>query len=303
MREDTAAAVSGRVVATFGRRHEVEDAAGRLWTCVRRGRQQDVACGDLVGFTPEGSGQGVIERVEPRSSLLYRSDAFRQKVLAANADLAVIVVAGKPMFSEQLLTRCLAAAAAAGIEVLIACNKQDLPETAAAMERLAYYQALGIPVLPLCARQGAGQLAARLAGHTAILVGESGMGKSTLINALVPAAASRTGEISDTGGNGRHTTTAARRYALAGGGAVIDSPGMQVFGLQHVDRPALEQAFAEFAPLAGRCRFADCRHGEEPDCRFKELASRDPRAARRLAWMREILAENGRVAHWARPPA
>lgn len=301
MREGAPVATLGRVVASFGRRHVVRDAEGQEWHCVRRGRQQDVACGDQVRFVPTATGEGVTESIEPRSSLLYRSDAFRQKVLAANADLAVVVVAARPAFREILLTRCLAAASAAGIEALIVCNKQDLPEARAAMDQLAYYAALGIPVLPLTARAAVEPLRERLHGRVAILVGESGMGKSTLINALVPEAGSRTGELSAGSDSGRHTTTSARWYALAQGGAVIDSPGMQVFGLQHLDQAALEQAFAEFAPLAGTCRFSNCRHGEEPGCALKALAAADPRAAQRLAWLREILAENGRVAHWARP--
>ncbi len=301
MREAAAALAIGRVVASFGRRHEVRDGTGTVLTCVRRGRQQDVACGDLVRFAPTSPGQGVTESVEPRSSLLYRSDAFRQKVLAANADLAVVVVSGRPMFREILLTRCLAAASAAGIEVLIACNKQDLAEAGPAMAQLSYYCDLGIPVLAMSAKADVGVLGARLRDHVSILVGESGMGKSTLINALVPEAASRTGELSAGSESGRHTTTSARWYDLAGGGAVIDSPGMQVFGLQHLDLAELEQAFAEFAPLAGTCRFSDCQHGEEPGCRLKALAARSPRAAQRLAWLREILAENQRVAQWARP--
>jgi ribosome biogenesis GTPase len=301
MREAFPGLTAGRVIASFGRRHEVLDAEGSTWTCVRRGRLQDVACGDRIHFARTAAGEGVIESVAPRATLLYRSDAFRQKVLAANADLAVVVVSGRPQFRETLLTRCLAAASAAGIDALIVCNKQDLDETRRAWEDLQYYRGIGIELLALSARQDVSPLAVRLAGHSAIMVGESGMGKSTLINALVPEAAARTGELSGGTATGRHTTTSARCFALPAGGEVIDSPGMQVFGLQHLDQQDLERAFAEYSPLIGQCRFSDCQHGEEPGCAFKALAQGNVRAAQRLAWLREIMMENRKVAHWDRP--
>ncbi len=291
----------GRVVASFGRQHEVEiiDSTERV-TCVRRGRLQDVACGDLVEFVLSSADQGVIESVAARTTLLYRSDAFRQKVLAANVDLAVVVVSGKPLFRENLMTRCLVAAAAAGMDSLIVCNKQDLPETQAALASLAYYSGLGIPVLGLSAHTDIEDLRARLADRHSILVGESGMGKSTLINALLPQAQARTGALSGGSDTGRHTTTSARRFSLTSGGTVTDSPGMQVFGLQHLTPRDLEQAFPEFAGLVGDCRFADCQHREEPGCAFKEAASRNVRVGHRLHWLLEIVEENARVAHWAR---
>lgn len=300
MREAGKARQAGRVTASFGRRHEVRVEDGGLLACVRRGRLQDVACGDEVEITVTAEGEGVIEAVGARSSLLYRSDAFRQKVLAANLDLAVVVVSGKPYFRETLLTRCLAAAGAAGMDSLIVCNKQELPETQLALSELAYYQSINVEVLALSAKQDVTPLTERLRNHDSILVGESGMGKSTLINALLPGALARTGELSSAADSGRHTTTSARRFDLPGGGSVVDSPGMQVFGLQHLDRTSLEQAFAEFRPLAGTCRFADCEHGDEPGCALKAAASRNPRTAQRLAWLREILEENRRVAHWER---
>lgn len=289
-------------MATFGRHHEVHLADGSILDCVRRGRLQDVACGDVVEIASTSPGHGVIEAVAPRTTLLYRSDAFRQKVLAANVDLAVLVVSGLPRFRENLLARCMAAAHAAGLEVLVACNKADLDETTAVWERLAWYRTLGVDLLAISALGDVSALRARLAGRHAILVGESGMGKSTLVNALLPEAGVRTGALSQGSDTGRHTTTAARRHVLddAQGSTITDSPGMQVFGLQHLDLRALEQAFPEFASLAGQCRFADCRHRDEPGCALKQAAASDPRAAERLSWLIEIDDENARVAHWQR---
>ena len=145
-------------------------------------------------------------------------------------------------------------------------NKTDLAETGALLERLAGLEALGYPVIPLSAKQDAGPLRTWLAGKTSILVGASGVGKSTLINALVPEAAVASREVSESLDTGKHTTTHTRLYPLPEGGSLIDSPGMQEFGLGHLDLAALQHAFPEFRPLAGRCRFHNCRHLQEPNC-------------------------------------
>lgn len=260
---------SGRVVAAHGRHFHVESPEGVV-ECVMRGKKGGIACGDRVAFQFIPSGGGVIEKVEARDNLLYRSDEMRSKLIAANLDLAVVVTAAVPYFREELLIRCLVACETADIPVLILLNKTDLPETAALADHLAAYAALGYDFLAVSARGDLSALEARLRGRTSVLVGGSGMGKSTLLNRLVPDAGAATGEISESLDAGRHTTTHARMYRLPGGGQLIDSPGMQEFGLQHLDAATLMAAFPEIRARVGQCRFYNCRHLKEPGCAVRE---------------------------------
>jgi len=263
--------ISGRVVAAHGRRFLIE-AGDRIVECVTRGRKSDIVCGDQVDFEMTDADKGVIEKVATRKNLLYRSDDFRSKLIAANLDLAVIVVAAVPYFREELLIRCLIACESADIPVLIALNKSDLPETAALHQHLENYVRLGYPQITVSARGDLSQLQAHLNGKTSVLVGASGVGKSTLLNALAPEANAATGEISLALDAGKHTTTNARLFHLPGnnennnGGDLIDSPGMQEFGLTHLSQAALMHAFPEIRARAGECRFYNCRHLKEPGC-------------------------------------
>lgn len=257
---------TGVVIAAFGKRYDVELADGKQISCVTRGKKSDLACGDHVEIKQTTDHEGVIENIQPRTSLLYRSNEFRKKYLAANVTQVVIVLAAVPSFYEDLLNRCLIAAEAAGIRALILLNKSDLPETAAAMEKLALYKSLGYTVQPLSALHNADQLRPWLQGQTSVLVGQSGMGKSTLVNALLPGIHIRTQEVSSVLDSGKHTTTSARLYHLDAESHLIDSPGLQEFGLNHLSTDQLELAFPEFRPFLGKCRFNNCRHMQEPDC-------------------------------------
>lgn len=258
-------ALAGRVVAAHGRRFLVE-AGENIVECVTRGRKSDIVCGDQVAFNMTHADSGVIEKVEPRANLLYRSDEFRSKLIAANLDLAVVVVAAVPYFREELLIRCLVACESSNIPVLIVLNKSDLPETAALRRHLEIYAQLGYPQITVSARGDLAELQAHLDGKTSVLVGASGVGKSTLLNKLAPDAKAATGEISYALDAGKHTTTNARLFHLPDGGDLIDSPGMQEFGLQHLTAAALMDAFPEIRARAGQCRFYNCRHLKEPGC-------------------------------------
>jgi ribosome biogenesis GTPase len=178
----------------------------------------------------------------------------------------LVVVAAVPLFREELLIRCLVACEAADIPAHIVLNKTDLPETAALADYLQAYAALGYKVVPVSALGDMGSLEADLKGKTSVLVGASGMGKSSLLNRLIPGADAAVGEISVALDAGRHTTTHARLYTLANGGALIDSPGMQEFGLKHLNQHELMAAFPEIRNRLGQCRFHNCRHLKEPGC-------------------------------------
>lgn len=295
-RSQDTALIDGRVIAAFGRHFTVETGDGMRLECVTRGRRRDVACGDRVLVAESGRDQGVIESIEPRTTLLYRSDAFKQKLIAANVDQVVFVLAGRPSYSEDLLSRCLIAAEAAGVGAVVVLNKADLvEETARAAADLAWLETLDYPLVKLQAKRDIAPLRPHLAGKLSVLVGQSGMGKSTIVNALVPDAAARVGEVSEALDSGRHTTTHVRSYALGDDSELIDSPGLQEFGLVHVADDRLAWALPEFRPYLGQCRFHNCRHVAEPKCTVSAACERSEIRPERLALYRRVLEENMRA--------
>lgn len=282
--------MEGRVIAAHGRQYVVELADGTILPCFPRGKKSEIACGDCVSIQQTAADQGVIEAILPRSSLLYRSNEIKQKLIAANVGQVVIVVATEPAFSDELITRALLAVESEEIEPLIVLNKCDLTDKLdAARERLALFTGLGYPVLELSALNDAEKLRPALQGYTSVLVGQSGMGKSTLVNGLIPAANAATREISSALDSGKHTTTHATLYHLDAESALIDSPGLQEFGLGHLDRQEIEQAFREFRPYLGQCRFRDCRHDREPDCALSAALAAGKIDARRFAIYHRIM--------------
>ncbi|NIM41812.1 MAG: ribosome small subunit-dependent GTPase A [Hydrogenophaga sp.] len=269
-----------RVVAAHGRHCLVEGEDGQRTLCHPRGKKSAVVVGDIVAWQRSGD-EGSIERIETRRNLFYRQDDMRTKAFAANLDQVLILLAAEPVFSESQLTRALLAAEAEGISAFIVLNKQDLGEAfEQAWARLAAYRRMGTPVLPLGLQQGQGldALRERLAGRHTLVLGPSGVGKSTLVNRLVPEAGAQTGEISRALNTGRHTTTSTTWYWLdaARESALIDSPGFQEFGLHHLEAEHLAQLMPDLRATLGDCRFYNCTHRHEPGCGVRSHVGADP---------------------------
>jgi len=289
------AVFDARVVAGYGRHFLVEDGDGALYEAQRRGKRGDVVVGDRVRCRRAAPAQAAIESILPRTSLLMRADGARSKALAANVDQMVVVFAPRPAFNERFLWRALLAAEAAGIAPLAVLNKTDLDDDRAGAQTLARLAKLGCPTMAVSAKTAPGpaRMALReaLGAASSLLVGQSGMGKSTLINLLVPQANARTQEYSTRLNVGRQTTTASRLFALEGGGDIIDTPGFQAFGLAHLEPQRLAAAMTEFVPLLGRCRFNDCRHLTEPDCAIRAAVAAGSIEPARHAFYAELIAE------------
>lgn len=263
------------IIAAHGRHYlALSLADGARLQCVTRGKKSDIAVGDHVNLQMTSPNQGVIESVDERATLLYRSDQYKSKLLAANVTQLFIVVATEPGFADDLISRALVAADAAGVRAHLVLNKIDVTASLArTRERLLPYAALGYPVHEVTARTApeatVATLSPLLAGESTILIGQSGMGKSSLINLLVPDADIAVREISAALDTGKHTTTFTRLYAIDTKTSIIDSPGFQEFGLYHLSEGMLERAFPEFRPFLGKCKYYNCHHANEPECAIR----------------------------------
>lgn len=264
------ASFTGTIIAAHGRHYLAEAGSSKL-QCVTRGKKSDVAVGDIVNLQLTSPNQAVIESIVDRKSLLYRSDQYKSKLLAANVSQLLIVVATEPAFADDLVSRALVAAQAADVAAQIVLNKIDVVASLAkTRQRLSAYAKIGCPIREVSAKTApqaaCATLMPLLKGHSTILIGQSGMGKSSLINLLAPDADIATREISAALGTGKHTTTFTRLYRIDADTTIIDSPGFQEFGLHHLSEGMLERAFPEFSPYLGKCKFYNCHHIDEPEC-------------------------------------
>lgn len=291
----------GTIIAAHGR-HYLADAEGEMLQCVTRGKKTNVAVGDIVKLAKTSENQAVIEAITERKTLLYRSDQYKSKLLAANLTRLFIVVATEPGFADDLISRSLVAAEAAGIEAHLILNKTDVADLLPkARERLVMYSSLGYPVHEVSARanpeHAVATLMPLLEGQSSIFIGQSGMGKSSLINLLVPDADIAVREISAALDTGKHTTTFTRLYKMPGDTQIIDSPGFQEFGLYHLTEGMIERAFVEFKPYLGGCKFYNCRHLIEPQCAVLEAVAAGKIASFRHALYKQLLHESAQTLY------
>jgi len=272
------------VISRFGQHADIEGDDGTIWRCNLRRTIASLVCGDRVVWRAGDETQqgiaGVVEAVHPRSSLLTRPDAYDGiKPVAANIDQIVIVSSVVPEFSSNIIDRYLVAAEDVEIEPVIVLNKADLLDETSQQQlekELEIYRRIGYQVLTASCKteHGLDALKAQLSQRTSIFVGQSGVGKSSLVNSLLPDVEAATGAVSATSGLGQHTTTTARLYHFPWGGSLIDSPGIREFSLWHLERDRVTWCFREFRQYLGGCKFRDCKHRDDPGCLLRAAAER-----------------------------
>ena len=264
----------GRVISRFGAELIIATEKGEHLRCTARRKLEHVACGDYVEWQQEAQGNASVTAIRPRENVLSRPDfRGRLRAVAANIDLLIIVSSWRPEPNWEMLDRYLVAVRQLPAEALIVMNKSDLRGEYATQEDeacLEEYSRIGYQVVHANAKTGQGidEIRGALGDKTAILAGQSGVGKSSLIACLLPEESIRIGSIADTG-EGRHTTTVAKLYPIIGKGALIDSPGVRDFALPPLNPAELQSGYPEFAAFEGLCKFNNCSHRHEPGCAIK----------------------------------
>lgn len=287
----------GVVVANYGSFLDVESKEGKIHRCVARRNLGVVVCGDRVIWRENHRGNGVVERFLERRTLLSRPDSCgRIKPVAANIDRIIVVTAPSPGINDDLIDHYLVAAEHTGITPLLLINKMDLlseQELVDLKRRLSGYPKIGYQMIFASTKKqrGLDDLLSVIRGKNSVFSGESGVGKSSLINALLPGINARVAELSQASGKGVHTTTTARLYRLPQGGGVIDSPGVREFGLGKMSLAEIARGFVEFRRFDGQCRFRDCTHRTEPQCAVLAAVEREEIDRRRLESYYRMVSE------------
>ena len=288
---------TGLVIANYGRSVDVEATDGRVFRCHQRANLKIPVAGDQVSWQAEDEGQGVILAISKRHGELQRPDSQgRLRTVAANIDTIVVVFAIEPEPHHNMLDRYLIAAEIAGIKPLLVLNKSDLLNDAgqAAMAEFSQlYRTIGYQVETASAttQGGTERLSQLLQGQTSVFVGQSGVGKSSLISAILPDQDLRIGALSSGALKGRHTTTA-RLYHLPTGGCIVDSPGIREFALYHLENHEIAPGFAEFRPWIQECRFRDCNHLNAPGCALISAMEQGKISERRYQSYCQIINDN-----------
>ncbi|MGE0608982.1 MAG: ribosome small subunit-dependent GTPase A [Pirellulales bacterium] len=276
----------GRVLSVFGLTSEVQADNGLRYKCATRRllktmateQRHVVAAGDRVLFRPAPDQEGIIERVEPRHGVLSRQSKRRQHIIVTNVDqLLIIASAAEPPLKPNLIDRFLMAAEKSRIEPIICLNKIDLANPADLSPIIGVYSQLGYQVLPTSARTGQGieRLKRRMAGRESAVVGQSGVGKSSLLNVVEPGLGLRIATVSVETHKGRHTTTTARLLPLSMGGYVVDTPGVRQFQLWDVIPKEVAGYFRDIRPFINRCKYPNCTHTHESHCAVKDAVADD----------------------------
>ena len=297
----------GIVLSTAGGNYRVfsndETLDASLRGRMKRGHKMRVLVGDDVLLHEHPDGSVTIEEINERRNVLKRRRPGKTRgtrTVAANVDQVIVVgAADRPRWDPQLMDRFLVVAEANGLSATVVVNKADLAEDAESLGDV--YRAAGYEVLVTSVPNASGvdRLRGKLTGKVSLLTGATGVGKSSLLNAVQPGLSLRTGEVSRRGGSGRHTTSAAEMYPLNGGGFVVDTPGLRDIGLWGVDPIELGAAFPEFAEWIPSCRFDNCRHVEEPGCAVSQAAAGGEISQSRLDSYRRLLEEAIQAArHW-----